>query len=307
VITVDRKLAERKPDVMAYFRERAAETMSETRRRFGESQFKDRASHINKASTEAYRQVVEGVRAKSAAESWDSEEQLSALLMLNYANAVVMVETRNEVWPYDYMTFSRRIGELWQPFCKLCFEYPVSTVQPVIPPLFKDVKLALANEVEAYISELPISAAQHIELKAYYDKVWALVNSGEINLALDLHFQFDSTQFAVDFKSAFGSNEKGNTNRLLLVASIYRAFDKDSRCLLWVRAEEDQNNAYFRTLQRSGIWEAFCGDETYDQISHYSGFNLREWMRSNVDWLTDLDTSTAKHIVDSGLGRYVEW
>jgi hypothetical protein len=77
--------------------------------------------------------------------------------------------------------------------------------------------------------------------------------------------------------------------------------------LLWVRAEEDQNNAYFRTLQRSGIWEAFCGDETYDQISHYSGFNLREWMRSNVDWLTDLDTSTAKHIVDSGLGRYVEW
>lgn len=281
--------------------------MSETRRRFGESQFKERAGHINKASAEAHRQVVERVRAKAVSEEWTGEERLSALLTLNYSSAVVMVETRNEVWPYDYMSFSRRIGELWQPFCKLCFEYPISSVQPTIPPLFKDVKSALSSEVATYISTLPVSTEQRDELQVYYDKVWALVNSGEINLALDLHFEFDGSQFAVDFKSAFGSNEKGNTNRLLLVASIYRAVDEANRCLLWVRAAEDQNNAYFRTLQRSGVWEAYCGEDTYDQISHYSGFALRKWMKSNIDWLEDLDGSTAKHIVDSGLRRYIEW
>jgi hypothetical protein len=44
--------------------------------------------------------------------------------MVTYTNYVVMIEARNDTWPYDYMTFSRRIGELWEPFAKLCFRYP---------------------------------------------------------------------------------------------------------------------------------------------------------------------------------------
>ena len=43
--------------------------------------------------------------------------------MITYACYVVMLESRNEVWPYDYMAFSRRVGELWEPFCKLCLNF----------------------------------------------------------------------------------------------------------------------------------------------------------------------------------------
>lgn len=34
-----------------------------------------------------------------------------------------MIDFRNSIWSYDYMAFSRRIGEIWKPFCKLCFEH----------------------------------------------------------------------------------------------------------------------------------------------------------------------------------------
>ncbi|GAG80730.1 unnamed protein product, partial [marine sediment metagenome] len=58
-----------------------------------------------------------------------------------------MIESRNEVWPYEYMTFSRRIGELWEPFCKLCFDYPLKDLTLFIPPLFSEVKRKLTNEI----------------------------------------------------------------------------------------------------------------------------------------------------------------
>ncbi len=46
--------------------------------------------------------------------------------MITYTNDVVMLESRNSVWKYEYMSFSRRVGELWEPFCKLCFNYPLT-------------------------------------------------------------------------------------------------------------------------------------------------------------------------------------
>jgi hypothetical protein len=307
MLKIDRFLPQRKAEVLAYFRARASEAMSETRQRYGENQPKERAKDVNRASTTAYVQLADLAKLTATTEGWPREELLSAILLLNYANAVVMIETRNDVWPYDYMSFSRRMGELWQPFCKLCFEMPLTFVEPTLPPLFRDVKEGLMREVSLYIEGLNISPREKNDLKTYYDKVWVLVNSGEVNLALDLHFQFEGTRYAVDFKSAFGSNEKGNTNRLLLVASIYRAVEPGSKCLLWVRAAEDQNNAYFRTLQRSGVWNAFCGEETYKQIAHFSGFDLMSWIATNVDWMADLDAATAAHINLMGLERYARW
>ncbi|AUO79553.1 hypothetical protein BSP10_150 [Bacillus phage BSP10] len=52
--------------------------------------------------------------------------------------------------------------------------------------------------------------------------MWELVVSGEIKLESDLHFEKDGVKYNVDFKSGFNSNEKGNTNRLLMVGSIYK-------------------------------------------------------------------------------------
>ncbi len=46
---------------------------------------------------------------------------------------------------------------------------------------------------------------------------------------------------ARDFKSSFGSNEKGNTNRLLLVGSVHNYIETESyQCALLVRCVENE-------------------------------------------------------------------
>jgi len=111
----------------------------------------------------------------------------------------------------------------------------------------------------------------------------------------------------VDFKSGFGSNEKGNTNRLLLVASIYKNLEEDYKCLLLVRSEEDRNNNYFQTLKNSRIWEAYCGDEAYNKIKEYSGFNIKQWIVNNIDWGNDFSNHTMQYFQDNNLDQYLKW
>jgi hypothetical protein len=64
-----------------------------------------------------------------------------------------MLKSRNDVWPCEYMTFSRRIGELWEPFCKLCFTFPINKVSLFLPPLFTTVKQKLTTEIEDYLDK----------------------------------------------------------------------------------------------------------------------------------------------------------
>ena len=307
MIEVDKSLASRKQDLLSYFRARADESAADVRLSVGSSEVRAQATAINRAATESALQLTKTVLSKAVEEGWNNQELLENLLMITYTSYVVMIDFRNEVWPYDYMTFSRRMGELWQPFCKLCFDYPVRSLRLIVPPLFSDVRRRLANEIDEYIDGLNISDTQKADLRHYYEKVWSLVTSGEIKLELDLHFEQDGQKYIVDFKSGFGSNEKGNTNRLLLVATIYRNLEENYRCLLWVRAEEDRNNAYFRILQNSGVWEAFCGEATYDQMREHSGFDLKSWIQTNVDWMTDLKPETSQHLRDMKLEDYAKW
>ena len=129
--------------------------------------------------------------------------------------------------------------------------------------------------------------------------------SGEIQLELDLHFIFEKKKYVVDFKSGFGSNEKGNTNRLLLVASIYQNLENNYNPLIFVRA--DENNNYFKTLKNSGVWSAFSGSETYDELYKYSGFDIKNWVNENINWLEDLDSEFIKHLEDNDLTQYLTW
>ena len=242
---------------------------------------------------------------KSEKEKWTNQEKLETILMITYCHIVVMIESRNSVRPYEYMDFSRRVGELWDPFCKLCFYYPINDVSLFVPPLFSEVKKKLTDEIIEYIDNLNISDEEKQDLKSYYDKVWSLVTSGEIQLELDLHFISNEQKYVVDFKSGFGSNEKGNTNRLLLVATIYQNLDDNFKCLLFVRAEE--NNSYFNTLKNSGIWEAYCGSEAYQKINEYSGYNLKNWIETNIDWENDFNAETTQHLTDNNLLQYLLW
>jgi GH15 family glucan-1,4-alpha-glucosidase len=93
-----------------------------------------------------------------------------------------------------------------------------------------------------------------------------------------------------------------------LVASIYKnILSENNECLLFVRAEEDDNNHYLQTLKNSEIWDVYCGNETYKQIETYSGFDLASWIATNIKWEKDLDQDTLAHFNENDLVKYLLW
>ncbi|MHB8844192.1 MAG: hypothetical protein ACYC7L_05525 [Nitrospirota bacterium] len=302
---LDRSLSSNKKNLLGYFRDRGSEFLTEIRHTYGSTQYKEQASAINKALVEAKDNLISALLQKAEAEKWTNKDKLECILMITYCNYIVMLEYRNDVWPYEYMTFSRRIGELWEPFCKLCFQFPLNKISLFVPPLFSEVKAKLADEIRDYIDSLSITKKQKVQLKNYYDKVWGLVTSGEIKLELDLHFMLDKEKFVVDFKSGFGSNEKGNTNRLLLVASIFKNLEENYRCLIFVRS--DDNNNYFQTLKKSGIWEAYSGGQAYKKMKEYSGYDIKKWIDNNIKWDQDFKRETMAFFRKHRLDQYLVW
>ena len=304
-MNIDKTIKDRKVELLAYFRDRASEFLTVIKASFAETQSDKRARAINERLNQTKNILITTLLQQAEKEKWTNREKLESILMITYCNIVVMIESRNSVRSYEYMDFSRRVGELWDPFCKLCFYYPINDISLFIPPLFSEVKKKLTDEIIHYIDNLTITLEEKAELKTYYDRVWSLVTSGEIQLELDLHFTHNEQKYVVDFKSGFGSNEKGNTNRLLLVATIYQNLDENYKCLLFVRAEE--NNSYFNTLKNSGIWEAYCGSEAYQKIKDYSGYDLKLWTDTNIDWANDFNAETTAHFTDNNLLQYLLW
>ncbi len=304
-MNIDKTIKDRKIELLSYFRDRASEALTVIKSKFAETQSDKRARAINESLNQTKSALITTILQQAEKEKWTNKEKLECILMVTYCNIVVMIESRNSVRPYEYMDFSRRVGELWDPFCKLCFYYPINDISLFIPPLFSEVKKKMTDEIADYIDNLTITAEEKQELKIYYDKVWSLVSSGEIQLELDLHFLHNDQKYVVDFKSGFGSNEKGNTNRLLLVATIYQNLDENYKCLLFVRAEE--NNSYFNTLKNSGIWEAYCGNEAYEKIKTHSGYDLKLWTDTNIDWANDFNNETITHFTDKNLLQYLLW
>jgi len=304
---VDDTILTRKTQILAYFRNRGEESLEDISRNFSHKQHKRKTSEINKAVIETKNKLIMTILQKSQDQNWSREKLLSSILLVTYCSYVTMIDFRNLIWAYDYMTFSRRIGELWEPFCKLCFEYSIKKLELFIPPLFSDVRKTMTYEIENYIDKLTITTAEKEDLKKYYEKVWSMVTSGEIKLELDLHFKQNNKLYNIDFKSGFGSNEKGNTNRLLLVATIYKNLENNYKCYLLVRSKEEENNQYFRQLKDSSVWTAFCGDNTYSEIKTFTGFDLKEWVLNNINWKGDLQKETVKQLERNNLDKYIVW
>ncbi len=304
-MNIDKTIKDRKIELLSYFRDRASEALTNIKTRFAETQADKRARAINESLNQTKSVLITTLLQQAEKERWTNLEKLESILMITYCNNVVMIESRNAVRLYEYMDFSRRVGELWDPFCKLCFYYPINNLSLFIPPLFSEVKKKMTDEISEYIDRLTVAEEEKQELKKYYDRVWSLVSSGEIQLELDLHFSHNDQKYVVDFKSGFGSNEKGNTNRLLLVATIYQNLDENYKCLLFVRAEE--NNSYFNTLKNSSIWDAYCGSEAYKKIKEYSGYDLKLWTDTNIDWANDFNAETTAHFTDNNLLQYLLW
>jgi len=306
---LDKQLHHRKPEVLAYYRSRAEESLAEITRSVGSHDFRRRASAINKEIQVTCDRLIASLRQEAEAENWPRDEALSNILMLSYCSSVVMIEFRNAVWPYEYMAFSRRIGERWERFCALCFEHPArDDVRLFVPPLFSEVRNRLTQEIRDYVGALPLTEEQRSELLRYYDKVWGLVTSGEIKLELDVHTQVEDVKYVIDLKSGFGSNEKGNTNRLLLVASIYKNLEEENyRCLMLVRQKEDENNHYLLTLKNSRLWEVHCGEDAYEAMRGLSGFDIAQWVHNYIDWHDDLSPETLHYLQSQDLTHYLKW
>lgn len=302
-------LYKEKDQVLRYLRDRAEESYGEIIKIHGQTDYRKRAGAINKAINATSANLKTIITQKAVSQGWSKNDLLNNILLVTYCSNVVMLEFRNKAWPYEYMAFARRIGELWEPFCKLCFDFPVRDgVELIEAPLFSDVKEKLQAEIVEYIKSLEIGEEEKKNLISYYDKVWSLVTSGEIKLELDLHFRIDEISYNIDFKSGFQSNEKGNTNRLLLVASIYKNIvGADNECLLFVRANEEDNNHYLQTLKKSGIWDVSCGAETYTRIEEFSGFDLADWIANNIAWSDDLDPDTKTYFEEKELLQYLSW
>ena len=186
-MVIDRTISTKKPQLLTYFRNRGQESLEEISRNYSSNQYKQKASEVNKAIIETKSKLLLTISQKAIDENWTRIDLLNSVLMITYCSYISMIDLRNAVWEYDYMAFSRRIGELWEPFCKICFEYSLKKIELFIPPLFSDVKRMMTDEIGTYIDKLTISNSEKRELKKYYDKVWGMVTSGEIKLELDLH------------------------------------------------------------------------------------------------------------------------
>ncbi len=272
-----------------------------------QSDKKKAANVVNNEIKQFCSDIIEKVKITSRKEKWNNEALLNEILLITYASYIVMLEYRNKVWPYEYMAFARRIGELWEPFCKLPFEYPVKKLKLIEPPDFDEVQAGIKKKTLDYIYTLSISNDERRKLSYYYGIPWGLVDSGGTKLGLDLHFEQDGIRYNCDFKSGFSSNEKGNTNRLLLVGSIYQSFGENEKTLLFVRQAEEQNNHYLQTLKNSPYWSCYCANACYSKMAEFTGFNLRTWLDNNVDWKNDISAEFKKHLVNNDLIGYLTW
>ena len=268
---------------------------------------KDMASEINKCIKEYREQEIKRIETIAKTDAWNNQTLLNEILMLTYASYIVMLEYRNKVWEYEYMAFARRIGELWEPFCKLAFDFPVKALSIIDPPNFDEVQTKIKSNAAEYIDSLDLSREIKEELKRHYDIPWTMVDSGGIKLGLDLHFEQDGIHYNCDFKSGFSSNEKGNTNRLLLVASIYNSLGEIEKTILFVRQPEDDNNHYLQTLKNSPYWDVYCANDSYAAMREFTGFDMRKWLDENADWQNDISEELKQHLQENDLLKYLTW
>lgn len=291
-----------KQQLLTLFRDKAADYYEDVEASILD--YKDKAAILNRKIVQFRERYIQEV----ASQIDEDEKKLDIVLLITYVSYIVMLEYRNKVWAYDYMAFSRRIGELWEPFCKLPFDYPINELTIYTPPNIEDVKQTLKNEIGELVANLNIGVEEKDKLLQYYQAIWALIdNGGNISLTLDLHFEQYCEYFDVDYKSGFSSNEKGNTNRLLLVASIYKSLPDTHNNLIFVRQREEENNHYLQTLKNSGLWDVYCAEETYIKITEFTGFDIKQWMQRNMDWLNDIMPDFKEYLLANDLLKYLTW
>lgn len=102
------------------------------------------------------------------------------------------------------------------------------------------------------------------------------------------------------------NNRKQERDVLLTEDMIDKIFEKaeteiEATLLLYKHVYPDFDKI------KSGVWEAFCGVETYSKISEFTGFDLKTWINSYINWKEDLDEEAMKHFQENELDKYLTW
>lgn len=221
-------------------------------------------------------------------------------MLVQYCYTVMSFEYRNTVWPYEYMAFSRRNGELWERFCKAAWDHSEKdSLYRIQAPHFNEVKNNFLQRIRGYVND----PEQQNQLLTDTNEIFELV--GEINMVEDEMFNLHNQNHIIDFKSGFGSNEKGNTLRLLAVGKAYKHWDQNVNLLFLVR--QNENNNYLETIRRSNLWSVFCGDDAYNKIDELTDAGICEVRREAVDFENDLSPAFWGYLVRENIHGYLNW
>lgn len=223
-------------------------------------------------------------------------------LLLQYCYSVAVLEYRHSVWPYEYMAFSRRIGELWEAFCSTAWDFPSNkNMKRIDVPSFDLVLSVLMTRLKNNIGNNPASKEMLADINTLFEII------GEINMKEDEVCAVAKQPHIIDFKSGFGSNEKGNMLRLDAVGKAYRVWNSQTRLLLLVR--QNINNNYLEIIKKKGLWEVHTGSAAYDQISEITGVDIQQIRARVIDWNADLSPSFLHHLKNqtSDLTTYLMW
>jgi len=254
----------------------------------------------NKAK--AVNRLVSEIRSRLAknVSKLENDDKPNYALVLQYCCSVVSLEYRHVVWPYEYMAFSRRVGELWEGFCSAAWDFPSRpNVKAMAIPSFGAVRKAIADRIEENIG----THGKKAELLEDTNLLFEII--GDINMKEDKVFRVDEIPHVIDFKSGFGSNEKGNMLRLQTVGRAYRIWDHQTRLMLLVRQEE--NNNYLKVLRRAGLWEVHTGVAAYKQISQLTGADMQTIRDTIFDWPRDLSPDLVSFLKNANLMAYLNW
>ena len=101
---VNKELRNKKEELLKYFRNRAEEYANEIIKQYGVSEYKKRASEINNAVKSIREALLDILNQKAKKEQWSNQEILECVLLIYYVSYIVMLEFRNKMWPYEYLS-----------------------------------------------------------------------------------------------------------------------------------------------------------------------------------------------------------
>ena len=288
-------------DLAALKKELLHDARSRTRARLSNIRLpNNQRAHVSVLNTAARGACAE-IRARILQEP-DLRRRQDALMTARYVEAVLLIELRQRAWAYDYMSLSRRAGELWHEFAAAAWEAPARSdhrrrAAPAFARTLQDVRTQLAGALPG-----DIIGRQALE------SVDSLIRlAGNVNLKTDQVFEIGGRLHAADLKGGFGSNEKGNTERLERVAQAYRMVD--SECCLSLLIRDTEGNGYLDRLRRGGLWAVAQGEDAYAAIDEFTGSRCLELRRHVTHFEADLAPDIWRALASSpgDLTSYLSW